>query len=213
MAINVTNTNGSTSTIVINNSNGNTLNVSNQGVVKSHVEVNGGADNAITINNLPAVDDGTGFLTFLGLSLTIVGAGIYFLAKRNRENEQNTIEEITETVVNEFEERKKELEYIISTKIKSDNLKDRIKGVIESLEGEYNKNIDIIANLKFKEGTINSLKEKNSLILSKLDEMINKIDIDDSKLEVNDLDEIIRYIDVTNEAKANQTKKAVDALN
>lgn len=197
MSINIQNNNQAK--IIVNNSENLNLNIVNGTKSSAYLEINEGKNNSISMINESEKSESTDIDFFIPTMFLFVLIFIIFLILRKNKNniKKETIKE------NEFMKIKKELNFIIDNKINSENIKKRINSIINDLEETYKKNVELINNLKYNEKSLQKLENENNNILNKLKDILNKLEIDNSKFNLSNLDEILRYVNLVQETRKN----------
>lgn len=197
MSINIQNNNQAK--IIVNNSENLNLNIVNGTKSSAYLEINEGKNNSISMINESEKSESTDIDFFIPTIFLFVLIFIIFLILRKNKNniKKETIKE------NEFMKIKKELNFIIDNKINSENIKKRINSIINDLEETYKKNVELINNLKYNEKSLQKLENENNNILNKLKDILNKLEIDNSKFNLSNLDEILRYVNLVQETRKN----------
>jgi hypothetical protein len=195
MSINIQNNNQAT--IVVNNSENLNLNIVNGSKSSTYLEINKGNNNTISVFNEAKENSDYSFII---ISFIFFLVYLFFYIFKKKTNNYTLKKEPEE---NEFHKIKEELTFIISNKINSENIKNRIYSIINDFEETYNKNIEMINKLKYNEKSLKKLQIENNNIIYKLKDILNKLEIDDTKFDVSNLDEILRYVNLVEETRKN----------
>lgn len=174
MVLNITNTDGATSKIIINDSS--KINIYNNGKVNSIVEVNGLGKEEINLHQeliIWHITNGLiiGLLVLVALFIYI-GYSLYQSKKLKKEE--------TNLVFQEFENQEKEILSLLEQNYKSDIFKNKIKTLLKELREKF-------------------LIEKEDVLL-KLERLKKEFyqEIEDDK---DDFDEVMKYVNIVNLAK------------